>query len=160
MADYVLAFLGGLAGLLVLMIVGMALQAWLLNRCNLADLIFDTFAMVPVPVPMLRDVGLDSDWVALKRLGMPTDTKIAELPPDVQAKVIDLAEAVTHEGARLVVRGLLRYYEAHYENASTIQSQRFKPPRSLFLLTQRGLAEVLRRRSKLPPAAKPNEVQA
>ncbi len=97
-------------------------------------------------------VGLDAVYVAFKLMGLPLDEKLKSLPADLQSEVVEMAERLIVVGADMERRGILHRPVPTFERQS--RTQTIKAPRSLFMLTQLGVAMVLKRRAKMYGAQK------
>jgi hypothetical protein len=124
------------------------LLEWFKERM-LRDSLFDLFAEAAPSDGQVAETGIESDWLALKLCGFPIDARIRTLAAGDQARVVELSERVSVLGAKLVKKGLFSYYNFTVPtNIKLNHGQKINPPRSLFMLTPRGRAEVLRRRAR------------
>lgn len=129
------------AAALVAVLVGTARSN---GRRRLRDAIFDVAARLPISDARIDEAGIEADWVALHLCGKSIDEKISVLPPLEQAHVLEIRENVVAVASGLVADGLLRRMEVTF--ACAAKNQKTNPPRTLFLLTSRGVVEVLKRR--------------
>ncbi len=136
-----------LVAALVVVVCGLGLLGLASREWKLRSRMYDLFAVAMDAEWMLDSMGIEADWVALKLCGFPPDEKIRSLPGEAQAKAIELSEAVSKLGAKLVAAEELRYFDVTFENQG--KNQIVKSPKSLFMLAPKGKAEVLRRRAKM-----------
>lgn len=96
----------------------------------------------------LEGIAVDADWVALTLAGLPVETRIDLLEPEVRLRVKECVVEVRRVGSDMVDAGLLRRFTDvgfMYKG----REQKINPyPPGLFMLSFKGAIEVLRRKTK------------
>lgn len=105
----------------------------------------DFFAFAAQNDGMVPSLGIDSDWVAFRLMGLPLDTKLSELPADQQADVLALSERLVTTANELERRGIFHRPVPSFDCRG--KDQKILAPRKLFQLTPAGVVVILRRRA-------------
>lgn len=140
-----LAILVAIGALLLSAIVGDIVRARVRAQ-RIRNAWFQLFVLMMPQDDMVADVGIDADWVALHILGLPLETKIKKLPPDVQAAAVEWSELARLAGESLVASGHFQYMRVSFENQG--RNQKINPPPTLFRLAPKGRSLVLRMRTE------------